>query len=388
MPKSVRGALVFLSSERLVMNTAFRFVYPFLPAIARGLGVPLEAAGYLVSARWAAGLATPVIQRVAGRGEARRRLIVTGCLLFIAGAAVTALTGVYVGALVGFVLIGLAKPAYDIASQAYIADRVPYERRARYLAFFELTWALSLLIGAPIAGWLIARGEWVTPFWAFAALTVVAVLLVPRFVDPDRHGVSDQAAAGRFTRPGLVFLAVVAFFTLGAEMMFVIFGAWLEDSFGLTLAALGGAAVLIGLAELAGEGATLGFTDRIGKRRAVLIGLSISAIGFALLIPASEQLWTGLGLLGVALFGFEFTIVSSIPLATELQPETRARFLAWMVVAMSAGRGIGAAAGPVLFGAFGLAGPALAAVAANVVAGILLLLWVREASNRPQEPVG
>ena len=146
MSRPVRAALAFLSSERLVKNTAFRFIYPFLPAIARGLGVPLEAAGYLVSARWAAGLATPVIQRVAGKGEARRRLIVTGCLLFIAGSSVTALTGVYWGALVGFVLMGFAKPTYDIASQAYIADRVLYERRARYLAVFELTWSLSLLI--------------------------------------------------------------------------------------------------------------------------------------------------------------------------------------------------------------------------------------------------
>ncbi len=360
------------------MNTAFRFVYPFLPAIARGLGVPLEAAGYLVSARWVAGLATPVIQRVAGKGEARRRLIVTGCLLFIAGATVTAITGVYVGALVGFVLIGLAKPSYDIASQAYIADRVPYERRARYLGIFELTWALSLLIGAPITGWLIARGEWVAPFWAFAALTVVALLLVPRFVDPDRHIEGAPNAASRFSMPGMVFLVVAAFFTLGAEMMFVIFGAWLENSFGLTLAALGAAAVLIGLAELAGEGATVAFTDRLGKRRAVLIGLSISAVGFALLIPAGGRLGIGLGLLAVALFGFEFTIVSSIPLATELQPDARARFLAWMVVAMSAGRGLGAAIGPLLFGAFGLTGPALAAVVANVIAAILLFGWVRD----------
>ena len=80
----------------------------------------------------------------------------------------------------------------------------------------------------------------------------------------------------------------------------------------------------------------------------------------------------------MALFGFEFTIVSSIPLATELQPDARARFLAWMVVAMSAGRGLGAAIGPLLFGAFGLTGPAFAAVVANVIAAILLFGWVRD----------
>ena len=368
------------------MNTAFRFVYPFLPAIARGLGVPLEAAGLLVSARWVAGLATPGIQRVAGRGEARRRLIVTGCLLFIAGAAVTALTGVYVGALLGFALIGLAKPSYDIASQAYIADRVPYERRARYLAVFELTWALSLLIGAPLTGWLIARGQWTTPFWVLGALTVVALLLVPRFVDPDLPAVAAPTKRARFGSSALAFLAVTALFTLGAETMFVVFGAWLEGSFALTLAALGSAAVLIGFAELAGEGATLAFTDRIGKRRSVLIGLVVSAVGFTLLVPASNSLGIGLAFLALGLFGFEFTIVSSIPLATELEPTTRARYLAWTVVAMATGRGIGAALGPILFGSLGLAGPAIIAVAANMLAVAVLVTWVREGSELAAEP--
>ena len=385
MSRPLRSSLAFLTSERLVMNTAFRFVYPFLPAIARGLGVPLEAAGLLVSARWVAGLATPGIQRVAGRGEARRRLIVTGCLLFIAGAAVTALTGVYVGALLGFALIGLAKPSYDIASQAYIADRVPYERRARYLAVFELTWALSLLIGAPVTGWLIARGQWTTPFWVLGALTVVALLLVPRFVDPDSPSVPTTVKGGRFGSSALAFLAVTALFTLGAETMFVVFGAWLEGSFALTLAALGSAAVLIGFAELAGEGATFAFTDRIGKRRSMLIGLMVSAVGFAVLVPAGNSLGIGLAFLALGLFGFEFTIVSSIPLATELEPTTRARYLAWTVVAMATGRGIGAAIGPVLFGSLGLAGPAIIAVAANMVAAVVLMAWVREGSKLAAE---
>ena len=365
------------------MNTAFRFVYPFLPAIARGLGVPLEAAGLLVSARWVAGLATPGIQRTVGHGEARRRLIVTGCLLFIAGAGVTALTGVYVGALLGFALIGLAKPSYDIASQAYIADRVPYQHRARYLAVFELTWALSLLVGAPLTGWLIARGEWTTPFWVFGALTVVALLLVPRFVDPDLPAVATSTQRGRFGSSAVAFLAVTALFTLGAETMFVVFGAWLEGSFALTLAALGSAAVLIGFAELAGEGATFAFTDRIGKRRSVLIGLMVSAIGFAMLVPTGNSLGIGLAFLALGLFGFEFTIVSSIPLATELEPTTRARYLAWTVVAMATGRGIGAALGPMLFGSLGLAGPAIAAVAANMLAAVVLVAWVREEGSEP-----
>ncbi len=360
------------------MNTAFRFVYPFLPVIARGLGVPLEQAGYLVSVRHIAGLATPAVAKVVGRGELRRRLIVTGMLLFIVGSAVTVITSAYIGALVGFALIGLAKPVYDVSSQAYIADRVPYEQRARYLAVFEFTWAGALLLGAPASGWLISRGDWATPFWAFGALTAAALLLVPRFIDADHRDATSQQGRARFDRTALAFLIVAGLFSLASEMIIVVFGAWLEVSFGLSLAALGGAAILVGVAELAGEGATFAFTDRIGKRRAVLIGLMISTVGFALLIPARDEIGLGLAVLAVALFGFEFTIVSSIPLASELQPLTRARYLAWMVVAMSLARGIGAATGPILFREFGLPGPALAAVTVDVLAMVLVLVWVRE----------
>jgi len=378
MMRSVRSSLAFLSAERLVMNTAYRFVYPFLPVIARGLGVPLEQAAFLVSVRHIAGLGTPAVARVVGRGERRRRLILTGLLLFVAGSAVTVLTSAYVGALIGFALIGLAKPVFDVSSQAYVSDRVPYERRARYLAVFEFTWAGALLVGAPAAGWLISRSDWATPFWAFGILSVAAIALLPRFVEGDHTRPMSLGAHSRFDRSGFAFLLVAGFFALASEMIIVVFGAWLEDSFGLSLAALGAAAILIGAAELAGEGATFAFTDRIGKRRAVLLGLIVSAVGFALLVPARNEMGLGLAILGIALFGFEFTIVSSIPLASELVPAARARYLAWMIVSMSLARGVGAAIGPVLFRSFGLSGPALAAVVADVIAAVILLAWVRE----------
>jgi predicted MFS family arabinose efflux permease len=89
----------------------------------------------------------------------------------------------------------------------------------------------------------------------------------------------------------------------------------------------------------------------------------------------------GLVILGFAMFGFEFTIVSSIPLASELMPMSRAQYLGWMVVSMSLARGIGAAVGPFLFDSYGLAGPAIAAAAADVLAAIVLITSVREHAN-------
>jgi predicted MFS family arabinose efflux permease len=379
MMRRVRSSLAYLSAERLVMNTAYRFVYPFLPVIARGLGVPLEQAALLISVRHVAGLATPAVTRAAGHRP--RRIIATGLLLFIIGSAVTAATNAYVGALIGFALIGIAKPVFDVSSQAYISARVAYRERARYLSVFEFTWAGALLIGAPATGWLISRTSWSAPFVVFAGLTVVALLSLSQFVDADSPLDITSAVSVPISSAGRAFLVVAGCFALASEMIIVVFGAWMEDSFGLSLVALGGVAVVIGASELAGEGATFAFTDRLGKRRAVLIGLIISIIGFGLLVPAQNSMGVGLAVLALALFGFEFTIVSSIPLASELMPTSRARYLGWMVVSMSLARGIGAAVGPYLFDSFGMAGPAIAAAAADVIAAIVLIGSVREHSG-------
>ena len=55
----------------------------------------------------------------------------------------------------------------------------------------------------------------------------------------------------------------------GNELVNLIFGVWLEDSFGLQIAALAGASAVIGFSELGGESLAALLTDRIGKPRAL-----------------------------------------------------------------------------------------------------------------------
>lgn len=380
-PKSLTVSLTFLTAVKLLVNTAQRFVYPFLPAIARGLGVPLTQAGLLQSARWLAGLTTPLTVRAIS--ERRRRLMLAALSLFAVGAAVTAATNLYLGALAGFVLMGVAKPTFDIAAQAYVADRTPYHRRARYLAVLELTWGGSLLIGAPLAGWLIDRWGWAIPFWVFAALAIGALAAVRRVIEPGAAERAAEKAKPSFGSAARALLVVAGVFSMASELMFVVFGAWLEDGFGLSLLSLGAAGSLVAIAELIGEGSTLAWTDRIGKRRSVIIGLAVAAAAYGLLALTHGSLAGGLTTVAVALAGFEFTIVATLPLASELIPTARARYLAWLMVAMTVGRAIGAAVGPPLFERLGVAGNALAASAANLVGLLVVVAWVAEVRPEP-----
>ena len=380
-PDPLTGALVFLTGARLVLNTGYRLVYPFLPVIARGLGIPLTQAGLLVSVRWMTGLATPAAVRVLGRGEHRHRLIVAGLAMFASGAAVTAATGVFIGALTGFILMGLGKPVYDVAAQAYMSDRTPYRLRARYLGVLELTWASALLVGAPAAGWLIAGWGWTAPFWAIGALCLLALVPVRWAIEPDTLSTTDSQTRLKLDRSAIALLLVVGFFSGASEVMFVVFGAWLEDGFGLSLLALGAAGVLVAVSELVGEGSTVLWTDRIGKRRSLALGLILSAVGYLMLAVTNSNLSFGLASMALALAFFEFTIVSTYPLASEMRPLGRTRYLALLWVGMGLGRAIGAALGPFLYERLGLTGNTLVAAAANLVALILLLGWVRESES-------
>jgi predicted MFS family arabinose efflux permease len=325
-----------------------------------------------------AGLATPGVVHLVDRGRRPRRLVVVGLALFAVGATVTALSGAFIGAVVGFAAMGLAKSTYDSASQAYLSERVPYARRARILGVFELAWAGGFLVGAPLAGWLIERFSWETPFWVAAGLALVTLVAIPLALEPE----SLSETAGReplaLTRSAVGLLVVMGLFSGAAELVFVVLGAWLEDAFGVTLLGLGGIAFLLGVAELVGEGGTVIGTDRLGKQRAVSIGLMVATVAFAALAFLESQLALGVAVTAIALTGFEFTIVSAIPLASEMAPHGRARYRSLTIVAMSIGRAIGAFAGPRLFAGAGLAGPASTAAVANLVALLLLVALVRE----------
>ena len=373
--RSLGVAIAFLTVTRLVVNTAHRFVFPFLPAISRGLGISLAQGGLLMSARSVAFVATPAIVATAGRGERRVRLGVWALGMMSVGALITAATGVYAGAFVGFILLGLGKPSFDAAAQSYVADRTPYERRARYMSILELTWAGGLLVGAPLAGWLIDGFGWEAPFWLVGVLLAITMLAAPALLEADIPQEPSERSRLSLDHTRWALLITAALFSFAAETTFIVFGAWLEGGFGLSLAALGLASTLIALAEMTGEGAVLAFADRVGKLRMVGWGLGASAIGYVALAPASSSLPLGLAALAATFVAFEITIVSTIPLASELAPGARSRYLALLMVALGIGRSIGDLVGPALFTWQGI--PANALVSAlGAIAALAVILTV------------
>ena len=368
---------------RATLNTAYRLVYPFLPIIARGLGVPLEVAASLVALRATLGFASLLVGPLADRLR-RRTLILFAVGLFTVGAVVAALLSVYAVFAVGFLAMGLAKIILDPTTVAYISDRVPYALRGRVNGLFEIPWATASLVGAPLAGWAIARYGWQAPYAGLAVLGVVSLLAAlwgfpAADVRPHppygRRWWSGFGLALRQPSVRWMWLTTFCLVVANDTVFIVASGAWLEREFGLGAAALGSVAMATGLAELGGEGLSSAILDRVGKKRGILGGLLALVVAFPLL-----PLLGGLGLAGAVvglallLFLFEFAYISCIPLVSELAPQARATTLSIIATASQTGRVLGALLGPLLWQGAGL-GVSVAVSAALTLLAAAFLAW-------------
>jgi predicted MFS family arabinose efflux permease len=352
---SAQIALIFVA--RTVLNTAHRIIYPFLPALARGLDLSLAAASGLVTVRFVAGLVAPFIGPWADR-QPRRRTMEIGLALLALAALLLVASRSFGLAAAAFALFGLSKVFYDPAVHAYLGELVPYHRRARAIGAVEFSWSSAWLIGVPATGFLIERFGWRLPWILLAALGVLSLGLTHARLPPGNPSASrrSQQAPVRSLlhqwrdllrrRQVIALLLTSLLLVLGMEMPFIVYGAWLEDAFGLSLSTLGLASIVVGLAEASAELGTTMLTDRFGKRRSVLWGLLALAVSL-LLLPSLADLGLAAALAGVVLvvLAFEFTIVSLLPLVTEMAPDARASLLSLNVTAFSLGRMVGAAAG-------------------------------------------
>ncbi|MCX6070263.1 MAG: MFS transporter [Chloroflexi bacterium] len=374
--------LFAFTAARTVVNTGYRMVYPFLPVIARGLGVELTDVALAITARSSLGLASPFLGSFADIAG-RRRTIVFGLTLFGASLLIVGLRPTLPALFLSLILAAAGKLILDPAVGAYLGDRVPYARRGLTMALSEVSWSGAFLLGVPLVGWLIARAGWNRPFTLLALLGLACAFVMRLLVPEDRAdgqvkpSLRRSFAAVIASRAAIAGLVVGLLISTSNEVVNIVFGAWLEQGFGLQVAALGAASAAIGVAELSGEGLVAGLTDRLGKRRAVALGIAGNALACLAIEPLAHSLPGALAGLFLFYITFEFALVSSIPLMSELVPGARATTLAGNMGSHSAGRAVGALIGPVLF-AHGMFANAAAAAGLDAFALIILLAFVRE----------
>lgn len=237
-PSTGLGArLIALTAAKATSNAALRWVGAFLPTLERAFGTTTGTLTGIIGSAELAGLSTAAAGRALDRG--RHRLIFVGGLLLVTASSVVALGGSVSTFAIAMVLLIIGVANLTVSGLAYIGDNVPYARRGRAIGIYEMSWAISLLIGAPILAWLIDRWGWRAAYLALAVLTTAGAILALRTMEarPDPSIVHHHTSAERRRLPRSAWSPIVASAAMAAAgiSVFVVVGAWMEDAHGMSV---------------------------------------------------------------------------------------------------------------------------------------------------------
>ncbi|HTP07177.1 MAG TPA: MFS transporter [Anaerolineae bacterium] len=386
---SERRIVAVAMSTRAVHDVAARMVYPFLPDFAKGLGITIEQMGGLIALRNGVGIVAPAFgalsDRVGHRRSAMLGLMVLGVGLLITGVA----DGMGLAA-IGFILSGLGSAIFIPTLIAYVSDRVPFARRGRVTGAIEMTWGFAGMIGVPIIGLIITAIGWRAPFILLGSGAFVGAGLLLLLEESREQHILREAlklAALRHNRSALAFIATWFLVFFAFENIQVGYAAWLAQQFGLSTAARGTVQILFGVFEITASFSSALFLDRIGKKRGVTGGLIVVLIGYVLLATlGSSALPIGLLAISIAFLGFEFSVVSGVPIMGEQIPTARGTMIALALTAGSVGRMIADWIGSALVSGAGFPLAALISAIAALITVVVFTHWVKESVTERAVP--
>jgi EmrB/QacA subfamily drug resistance transporter len=223
--------LFVLMLDSTVINVA-------LPDMASDLDATTAGLQWVMNAYLLVVAAFVVSAGRAGDILGRRRVFVTGMVVFAAGSVVAATSGVEAVLIGGRVLQGLGAAALLGLSLALVSAVFPDDERARALGIWAGVSALALGVGPVVGGGLVEAVSWRWLFWLNLPFCLLGVVLVLVSTAEQR----DETASRRIDIPGVI--------TVGGGLAAIVIALVEGKQWGWTSAATLGVAA-IGLALLA-----------------------------------------------------------------------------------------------------------------------------------------
>ena len=387
---SVREHVTTLTIARTAANACYRYAPPFLATIARGFDVSIAEIGIALTISELTGLASPIIgHRV--DAMTRRQAMRFGLAGVGIGTMIAASAPNLIVFTLGIVLLGGSKVAFDVSLGAWIADHVPWHRRSKVVGFTEISWALGLLVGVSAMGVITALLNWRVAYFAGAAAVLSLAFIVsarlPKEDDsPHEHGDDIEVHLEHgVLRPGSWYAIASCFTLMGAsQCIFVTFGPWLEDTFGYTAANIAAVGFILGAVELFASTSSARYTDSFGKERSVAIGALLMVPAAVLIAVGHGNLFFGVAGLAIVILGFEFGIVSLLPIGAQLVPGKRGRGMGLLIGAGTLGRATVSIAATSLYDSHGIPPAAIGTGILAACTAVLVMAHARAADVQPR----
>jgi MFS family permease len=266
---------------QLALMSTYQLLMPTLPLYLKGLGNSEIEVGVLVGAMMiSAVVARPLAGRAMVKAGSKAFMIIGGCL-YVAGAAAYLLVPPFWPFLAVRLLHGCAFGFFHTASTTYVVGITDAQHRARMLAYFSLTMNFAGVIAPPLGVELLKRFG---PGHLFAVVTALALctLLIAVSLGTESQAARVHSASEdrSLLSKGAIPHSTVGFMSLWVwAALTTFFPIYATDlgvaNPGVVFTAM--AAMMILSRVLGGK-----ILDRVGRRRLVLVCLSISIVSMAM----------------------------------------------------------------------------------------------------------
>ena len=313
-----RAGIAFILVTLFLDILGIGIVIPVLP----GLVTSFTGGDASAAAPWYAALAAvyaamqflfaPLIGALSDR-FGRRKVILASLTAFGASYLILAVAPSLLWLFVGRVVAGITG-ATITAANAYIADVSTPQTRARNFGFVGVAFGLGFVFGPAIGGVLGGIGLRV-PFYAAAFVALLGALyglfVLPESLPPERRRAFSWRRADPFRAlVGLRAYPLVAglafaflFFSLAQRGLETVFVLYTDYRFGWGPRENGLALALVGvMAAIVQGGLVRPLVARLGERRTIVAGLTVSTLGFVGYGLASQG-WILLAVIAVASLG-------------------------------------------------------------------------------------
>ena len=296
-PAARKAALAFIFITVLIDVIAFGVIIPVLPHLVQQfVGGDTSVAAYWTGVfAFAFSLVqffSAPIQGALSDRFGRRPVILLSCLGLGLDFVLMALAPSLAWLFVGRIISAVTSASFTTAN-AYIADVVPAERRAKSYGMIGAAFGLGFIVG-PLIGGVLGDIDHRLPFWCAASLALLN-FLYGLFVLPESHPVERRSKAfdWKHAKPmggvkmlreyphiwglvAVVFLANFAHYVYPST--FVLFAdaayGWKEKQAGYVLAVVGLLSVIVNV-MVVGR-----MVKALGERRAMMLGLACGTVGF------------------------------------------------------------------------------------------------------------
>jgi predicted MFS family arabinose efflux permease len=287
--------LLVLAAGMFAIGTDSFVVAGILPQVARSLDVPIGVAGQMVTLyALSYALLSPVVAATLAHWP-RKRLLLAGLAVFVAGNLVTAVAPSIELVLASRLIAGLGAAMFSPTATATGASLVAPEKRAQALAIVIAGLTSATALGSPIGTFIGGLGDWRATMWFVTAVGLVASVAVyamlPHIPALPAVTLRQRMAPLKDSRVVLTLLTTLAAYS-GLFAVYTYIGVSFDRATGGRAEVLAGLLLLWGFAATAGNLSAGKLTDRFGSRTIIYGTLAVAAVNFALLPLASAQLWS------------------------------------------------------------------------------------------------